>query len=661
MTKKTRWIIGLFGAASVWGAGAEEAVRPTLPDTPFWLSQEMKHEPILFVQAEGAARASGRLLFVPDSPPVVYHSDGVTRYEAGKDYLWTPGTRLIELPATTSVPFKTAKEMAPGKGVPGTLRGVLHAESNVVHKLQTLISYSHGAILPDLVVPQTQRLPRSVAKLSAKKPFKMVTLGDSISEGYNASGFKKTWAAPYQPAYPQLVADVLARRFDTPVSLTNLAIAGRNSGWGLKQVPAVLRENPDLVLLAFGMNDRIPSEKFGEQIRETVKQIQAGAPKADIVLVSSMSDNPLVFGPGRLEGHLAELKQIEGPNVAVADITTPWGKLVELKSFADISGNHFNHPNDFGHRLYADVIASIFRGDGAAYDFPEVTPAFDLARSPRDWRKSQPVIKAMLALGEKHAYQEGDPANHVLWVYRPDGLKADAKRPAVVYIHGGSWGGHAAMFAPHCLALSRKGVVGVTVEFRRYNKAKGISPRQCLADCLTAYRWVKANAAKLNIDPDRIALAGGSAGAHLALSALTLEDAADLPVGERRAVIDPKALILINPAIDLVDGWKGGQERCQAFDMDPATLSPAHRVREGLPPTLVISGSLDDVITPDQVRAFQKRMEAKGNRCTFAEYPGLGHGVFNYGWKDVGSTYLLKSLDDTETFLRSLPGPSWFE
>ena len=84
MTKKTRWIIGLFGAASVWGAGAEEAVRPTLPDTPFWLSQEMKHEPILFVQAEGAARASGRLLFVPDSPPVVYHSDGVTRYEAGR-------------------------------------------------------------------------------------------------------------------------------------------------------------------------------------------------------------------------------------------------------------------------------------------------------------------------------------------------------------------------------------------------------------------------------------------------------------------------------------------------------------------------------------------------------------------------------------------------
>ena len=134
---------------------------------------------------------------------------------------------------------------------------------------------------------------------------------------------------------------------------------------------------------------------------------------------------------------------------------------------------------------------------------------------------------------------------------------------------------------------------------------------------------------------------------------LTLEGYDD-PADDKSIPIDPKALILFDPAIDLIDGWRGGQERCKPFNIDPKTFSPAHHVRPGLPETLIISGSKDGVIPPDLIRAFMKRMEEKRNKVTFHEYPGLGHAVFNYGFTGVGSEYFMKSMAQVEEFLRKL-------
>ena len=47
-------------------------------------------------------------------------------------------------------------------------------------------------------------------------------------------------------------------------------------------------------------------------------------------------------------------------NVALADVTTPWLEVLKTKAFSDLSGNNVNHPNDFGHRLYAQVILELF-------------------------------------------------------------------------------------------------------------------------------------------------------------------------------------------------------------------------------------------------------------------------------------------------------------
>jgi alpha-N-arabinofuranosidase len=85
--------------------------------------------------------------------------------------------------------------------------------------------------------------------------------------------------------------------------------------------------------------------------------------------------------------------------------------------------------------------------------------------------------------------------------------------PAVILVHGGAWiTGNHAMENPFAMELARRGYVAATVEYRLSNEAK--YPAQ-IHDLKASIRWLRANAARLNIDPERIAAVGASAGGHL--------------------------------------------------------------------------------------------------------------------------------------------------
>ncbi len=53
------------------------------------------------------------------------------------------------------------------------------------------------------------------------------------------------------------------------------------------------------------------------------------------------------------------LADLCGDGVALADLTTMWTELLKHKKFADLTGNNVNHPSDFGHRIYAQVILGL--------------------------------------------------------------------------------------------------------------------------------------------------------------------------------------------------------------------------------------------------------------------------------------------------------------
>lgn len=273
-----------------------------------------------------------------------------------------------------------------------------------------------------------------------------------------------------------------------------------------------------------------------------------------------------------------------------------------------------------------------------------IAEEIDLTTVPDDWKKAS---ERMMVAAEEFNYRD-DHENQKLWIFKPGDLKAGETRPCVFFIHGGGWGGSAYYFAPQCVYLSRLGVVCVTIHFRGPNP----TPKVCLSDALSAYRWVKTNGKKHNIDPDKIVVSGGSAGGHLSLAMVSLSGF-DNPEDNNSIPIDPKALVLFNPAIDLVEGWSGGRNRCLKAKINPEGFSPAHNVKPGVPETLILSGEKDGVITPAMIRKFMERMEKHGNKSTFVEYPGAGHSFFNYG-KGGSNDYFFKTMKEVEKFLVKL-------
>ena len=355
---KLVFVVGIFAPLITSGPARPDQIF-TL-DQPLLSSKSIDREPVLFIREEGQAVATGRLLFIPASMPTLKSPDLKTIFEEGKDYRWKPGSRTLELVTGSRIPFKTSAEMVPPPGSPNTLFGVLFSEGRTFHDLQMLVRYRHTGSWPLKSLPKPPALSKTLAKLRAKQPIKLVALGDSITEGYNASGFKASEAPPSQPSYPQLVANTLKSRFGAAVELANLGVAGTDANWGLGRVDKVAAQKPDLVILAFGMNHSDPASAFASTMRRLCDAVMTACPAAEIIVVAPMTGNPRAFPVERFIGYRDVLRSLTSTKIALADVTTPWLELLKYKNFSDLSGNNINHPNDFGHRLYAEVICQLF-------------------------------------------------------------------------------------------------------------------------------------------------------------------------------------------------------------------------------------------------------------------------------------------------------------
>src|SRR5436305_794266 len=99
-------------------------------------------------------------------------------------------------------------------------------------------------------------------------------------------------------------------------------------------------------------------------------------------------------------------------------------------------------------------------------------------------------------------------------IVRPRGDSGDG-RPTVLCIHGGGFrAGARQSYLPLCIKLAQRGYVAATVSYRLAPKSQFPAP---VHDVKAAVRFLRANASKFGIDPERIGVTGGSAGGHLAL------------------------------------------------------------------------------------------------------------------------------------------------
>lgn len=185
---------------------------------------------------------------------------------------------------------------------------------------------------------------------------------------------------------------------------------------------------------------------------------------------------------------------------------------------------------------------------------------------------------------------------------------SDRPRAAMILLHGGGWvAGDATWVYPRARRFAGQGMVAVAVEYRLGN------PEHATADARALIRWLRANAERLNIDPERIGAYGVSAGGQISVSAAQSDDAS----------ARPNAIVLVSPALDVArDGWF---MRLVGSEDTAARLSPLANVRAGLPPTLVLQGDVDTETPLVRARAFCDAMNAAGNECVLKTYIGYGH------------------------------------
>jgi acetyl esterase/lipase len=244
-----------------------------------------------------------------------------------------------------------------------------------------------------------------------------------------------------------------------------------------------------------------------------------------------------------------------------------------------------------------------------------------------------------------------------LYIFTPPDHKPEGKRPAIVFFFGGGWrAGNPAQFHEHAKHLAARGMVAITADYRVASR-HDVKAAACVADAKSAIRYVRRHAARLGIDPDRLAAGGGSAGGHLAACTGTIQGF-DEPAEDKSISSVPNALVLFNPALVLapVEGLDLDKERLaslgERMGVEPKELSPYHHVKQGVPPTLILHGKADTTVPYSTAEAFAKSMTAAGNRCELVGYENQTHGFFNFGRGD--GTHYTRTVQAMDEFLTSL-------
>lgn len=231
----------------------------------------------------------------------------------------------------------------------------------------------------------------------------------------------------------------------------------------------------------------------------------------------------------------------------------------------------------------------------------------------------------------KVCYKKSGSRDLNLYVFTPKKWRKGEARPVVAYFFGGGWSmGTPLQFYRECSYLASQGIVAIAVDYRIAWLDRS-TPFESLEDARDAIRWIRMNAGKWNIDPQRIAAAGASAGGHLAAATATIESSS---VHSGLVSSQPNLLLLYYPVVDNSPEGYGSAEVKQRYQ----EISPLHNITPNTPPALFVLGSNDHLVPVATGQAFKARMAECGVECELHLFEGAGHPIFYYA-KDLTPEY----------------------
>lgn len=283
-------------------------------------------------------------------------------------------------------------------------------------------------------------------------------------------------------------------------------------------------------------------------------------------------------------------------------------------------------------------------------------PAKQAEAPKRAGRKTPADEQDQLKEATSYVYKKVSGTELKLYVFKPAQGGQTTPRPAIVFFFGGGWtNGTPTQFVNQSKYLASRGMVAIVADYRVKSRNDS-TVEQSTADAFSAIRWVRSHSKDLNIDPNRIAAGGGSAGGHLAAAVGTLEGA-DEPGEDTSVSARPNAMVLFNPALVLpsaaeIKASGDKKDLLSRFSGDPQKMSPADHVKPGQAPSIIFHGQADTTVDIATAEKFRHASVKAGNRSELVAFEGKGHGFFN--WKRNDNQAFFETLEKTDKFLASL-------
>ena len=381
----------------------DQVLNPLLQ--PFWHTREVYNETFLFVGEEGEVQllyAPTEIISIKDYRLRETYVEGIDFVIEGNKIKRTLNSKMPFLKpeeywvdeetknanTVENINFQLVPEGSKGPlefGLTG--QRYLKVRENILPEFsQCVISYKHNDPFPtDGFYPQSKGIESFINKLKTDKKASIVFYGDSITEGWTASGHKWEWSLePEMSSWVHMVEDYLEAKYDAEIDVTNEAIGGWTTSQGLANYDIKMdgsvphrhshestdrkhgKLNPDLLVLGFGMNDwTLDPAAYRTLIAKIVAKYYAANPNGNVILISSMPANVDTEIEGNQKYFEKELELVahnyEG--TLVAPVYSAYQQLFAMgKNSRDILSNNVNHPNDFGVRVYAQVVLKTLLG-----------------------------------------------------------------------------------------------------------------------------------------------------------------------------------------------------------------------------------------------------------------------------------------------------------